>query len=139
MRPILPKPCLMYGYAYVWGSMWIFLGSGRSQEVNPGRTRESREKRGHHDVPAGSEECPDSGRYPTPAKVRRVRRRVHQPPRYHQSPEIRCPFHNRWGNFPKNICKIYKRIKAGLHTSQMQTTLKSPYFLFSNYQPLFPV
>lgn len=89
-----------------------FLGSGRSWEVNPGRTWESREKRGHHDVPAGSEECPDSGRHPTPLEVCRGRRRAHQPPRYHQSPEIRCPFHNKWGNFPKYICKIHKRKKS---------------------------
>lgn len=73
----------------------MFLGSGRSQEVNAGRARESREERGHHDVPAGSEERPDSGRHPAPPKVRRVGRRAHQPPGYHQYPEIRRLFYNR--------------------------------------------
>lgn len=87
----------------------IFLGSGRSQEVNPGRTRKSREKRGHHDVPPVSEECTAPGRHPTPSEVCRGRGRAHQPPCHHHTPEIRCPFHNWWGKFPESICNIHRR------------------------------
>lgn len=120
-----------------------FLGSCRSQEINPGRTGKSREKRGHHDVPAGSEECPAPRRYPTPPQVCRDRRRAHQPPGYHQSPEIRCPFHNGWGKVSKNIGKSQKRKRTRLNMSQMQMPLKSscfspklPIFLFCLEIPL---
>ena len=118
----------------------VLLGSDRSQEVNFGRTWKSREKRGHHDVPAGSEECPASRRHPTPFEVHRDWIRARQPPRRHHTPEIWCPFHNWWGKFSKNICNLHKRKKkACIITSQMQTSLKSPYFPSQTKNLFFPV
>lgn len=105
-----------------------FLGSGRSQEINPGRTGKTREKRGHHDVPASSEECPAPRRHPDPPQVCGDRRRAHQPPGYHHSPEIWCPFHNGWGKVSKNVGESHKRKRACLNMSQMQMPLKSSYF-----------